>query len=139
MTADVEAFAAAYDRLRDKIFDRASGHAPDFTEPSAAGEFLAVIEAFEKSELAAAKKTLADFTARYGNSRDAINDKVRSLGYRGNHLAGTIYEDFTRGIENIAKTRVATAAEARPGGRGQPAQGARLLPRRASSARKGLR
>ena len=111
VTADVEAFAAAYDRLRDKIFDRASGHAPDFTEPSAAGEFLAVIEAFEKSELAAAKKTLADFAARYGNSRDAINDKVRSLGYHGNHLAGAIYEDFTRGIENIAKTRTATGGE----------------------------
>ena len=111
VSKDVESFATAYDRLRGMIFDRANGFAVSFTEPAEAGEFLAAIESFEKNEMAKAQKTLEDFAARYGNSRDAINSKVRAQGYQGNRLAGTIYEDFTKSIENISKTRKAMAED----------------------------
>jgi hypothetical protein len=108
---DVDALAAIHDRLQTLLLKQTLGHSLGFTDPQEAGAFLDRIERFEREETAPAREHLAGFAATYGDTRDAIDRQIRAQGYPGNRLAGTLYEDLAKGLDNVAKTRTATAAD----------------------------
>ncbi len=111
VTGDIETFAAACDRWQAMLLKDIYGHAQSFTELEEARAFLERIEAFEKEELPAARQTLTQFAATYGSDRDAIDRKVEALGYTGNRRPGARYEEVVTGIDNLQKTRAATAGD----------------------------
>ncbi len=111
VATDVGALGAAYDRLRGMVFDQAGGHAIHYNDLEPAVALLAAIEQFERSERSQAQALLAGFAGRYGDTRDAIGDRVRSLGYSGTRSAGSDYEDFVRAIDNVARTRTAMGVD----------------------------
>ena len=111
VSADVEALSSAYDRLRAAIFDKATGGMIHYSDLVPAKDLAVAIENFEQSEQAKAQAVLADFAARYGATREAIDAKVSEQGYSGNVRPGSLYEDFQEGIANVAKTRKAMGAD----------------------------
>lgn len=111
VAADVDTVATAYDRLRAAVFEKAFGGVIHYADLEPVRELLAVVDGFERNEQAQARAMLADFAARYGASRDAIDGKVRALGYSGTRIPGTVYEEFSKGIDQVAKTRLAMGAD----------------------------
>ena len=107
VTADVEALAVTQERLRQAVFERAYGGPITYNDLAPVRDLLQAIEDFEGKDQAAVRQQMAAFAERYGATRDVIGDKVRTLGYTGNRLPGTIYEDLAKGLENVAKTRKA--------------------------------
>ena len=111
VAADVDALASAYDRLRAAIFDKATGGAIHYADLVPVRELAAAIENFERNEQAKAEAALADFAARYGATREAIDAKVSELGYSGTWRPGSLFEDFQEGIAHVAQTRKAMGAD----------------------------
>ncbi|MGD9780630.1 MAG: hypothetical protein AB7V14_00605 [Kiritimatiellia bacterium] len=107
VSADVDALASAYDRLREAIFDKATGGVIHYNDLVPVNELAAAIENFEQNEQAKAEAALADFAARYGATREAIDAQVSERGYSGNVRPGSLFEDFQEGIANVAQTRKA--------------------------------
>ena len=111
VAADVDALASAYDRLRAAVFGQALGGAIHYADLVPVKELAVAIENFERNEQAQAEAMLADFAARYGATREAIDAKVSEQGYSGDVRPGSLYEDFREGIANVAQTRKAMGAD----------------------------
>lgn len=111
VSADVEALATTFDRLRRTVFERAYGGPVYYNDLEPVLELLQAITDFETKDLAAVRRQLSEFAGRYGETREAIEEKMHALGYSGNRHPGSLYEDLAAGIENVEKTRKAMGAD----------------------------
>ena len=102
---DVNALAGVLEPLKNTIFSKATGTAIYYNDLGPVKECIEAIEKFEKEDLAAAQKALDEFAAKYGNSKEEVDNKMDELGYAGNRQPGFIFRDLKQGIENVAKTR----------------------------------
>ncbi|MBI3948507.1 MAG: hypothetical protein HY321_21520 [Armatimonadetes bacterium] len=101
--ADIAALKAEAERLRAKVFDKAPGAAIHYNDLAPVTELLATIEEFERSDRAGAQKLVDEFRGKYGTTLDEIEQKTGERVYA--------LETLTKGIENVAKTRTAMAAD----------------------------
>jgi hypothetical protein len=73
-------------------------------------QLLAQIENFEKNQLGNVKTKMEAFGQKYGTTKDEIDRKADAMGYSNPYYrASFAYTEMTKGIENIRKTRTATA------------------------------
>jgi hypothetical protein len=102
---DIAELRKEYERLRDKIFNKASGVAIYYNDLEPVKELLALLEEFEKNEMGKAQAFLDAFAKKYGSTEDEIKKALDDW-----QPAGT-FTKFKEGLENIGKTRVAMAED----------------------------
>jgi hypothetical protein len=106
--ADVKALKDEYDKVRD-VFDLATGNVFHYNDLKTVKEALAKIESFESDNLKDITAKMDAFAAKYGSTRQEIDEKAESMGYSGNYRASFAYTELGQGIENIKKTRTVMA------------------------------
>ena len=108
---DVEALKMEYERLRDEVFNRASGHVSHYNDLKTVEEKVTVIENFEKNELPKLTPKLEAFAGKYGSTTDEIDKTTSELGYSGQGRASYPYEELVKGVQNVHLTRTVMAED----------------------------
>ena len=103
VAADVKAIQDLYQKV-DPVFSKAGGNAIYYNDLPPAQELLKVIEEFEKTGQGPVQESLASFSAKYGATEQAIDEKTKSMGYSGQR-AGFFYTSLKDGLAKVAKTR----------------------------------
>ena len=105
IATDIDTLNKKFNILREKIFNKATGTPIYYNDLKPVKELLAVIEEFETSERKSCEEFLAEFSKKYGSTRDAVTKNTDDSS------AGWNYENFKKGIENIDKTKSAMAED----------------------------
>ncbi len=105
IAADIETLNKEFNRLRDKIFNKATGTAIYYNDLKPVKELLIKIEDYDKNDRKNAEKILTDFSAKYGSTQDEVTKKT------DDSTAGWNFENFKKGIENVDKTKTAMAED----------------------------
>lgn len=105
IAGDIETVQKEVARLREKVFDKATGAAIYYNDLAPVKDLLAVIEDFEAHDKAAAQQLLDEFRAKYGATEDDIRQRTDDL--QAVYAVRTLAE----GIANVAKTRTAMAED----------------------------
>ena len=105
IAGDIEILNKEFTRLESKIFNKATGTAIYYNDLKPVKELLEKIEDFEKNDREKAEEILNDFSEKYGETRDEVTEKTddSSVGWN--------FENFKKGLENIAKTKSAMAED----------------------------
>ena len=103
VTTDVKALEDLYQKV-DPVFRKAGGNVIYYNDLPPAQDLLKVIEEFEKSGQGPVREGLTAFTAKYGDSEQAIDEKTKSMGYSGQR-ASYFYTSLKDGLAKVAKTR----------------------------------
>jgi len=109
VTADVDALKAAYDKV-EPLFQKATGTVIYYNDLEPVESLIDIIEQFEQNDLAPLRQQMQAFGAKYGTTRDAIDEKADSMGYSNNYYrASFAYTEIEQGIQNVEKTRTVMA------------------------------
>jgi len=103
MAGDIETINKAINRLQDKIFNKATGTPIYYNDLKPVKELLVLIDDYDKNDKANAVKVLADFSEKYGATREEVTEKTDDSS------AGWNFEKLKKGIENVEKTKAAMA------------------------------
>ena len=69
------------------------------------------LNALDKEVIPAIQPTLRAVAEQYGETASAINNALHGLGVSGEHRFGSQFEDLYRGMENVARSRSASAED----------------------------
>ena len=110
MEQDVAALKALADEMTP-YFSKAPGTVTYYNDLKTLEDVITAIEEFETTHRARVAAELKKFGEVYGTSKDAIDQKTKALGYSGVCCPGFFYRELADGVENMAKTRTAMAAD----------------------------
>jgi len=102
---DVAKLQKEYERLREKVFNKAGGHVIYYNDLAPAKELLVVIEDFDKNDRANAEALLDTFGKKYGAKDEEIEEKA------GDRQAVYAYRGIREGIDKVGKSRSVMAAD----------------------------
>lgn len=102
---DIDVLKKEYDRLYKKIFSKATGTPIYYNDLKPVNELIVVIDDYEKNDKSKAEEILASFSEKYGETRDEVTENT------DDSQAGWDFEKLKKGVENVAKTRVAMAED----------------------------
>ena len=105
IAGDTETLKKEFERLREKIFNKATGTPIYYNDLKPVNELLVVIEDFDKNDRVGAEKILAVFSEKYGATREEVTKKTDDSS------AGWNFENLKKGIENVDKTKTAMAED----------------------------
>ena len=105
IAGDTETLKKEFERLREKIFNKATGTPIYYNDLKPVNELLVVIEDFDKNDRVGAEKILAVFSEKYGSTREEVTKKTDDSS------AGWNFENLKKGIENVDKTKTAMAED----------------------------
>lgn len=74
-------------------------------------EAVEQLDALERDVIPAIQATLQAVAENYGESAGAINNALHALGLSNEHHLGSRFMDLFRGLENVARTRRASAQD----------------------------